>query len=277
MTDKQYSGQGEWKIPNPYGHLGWIAAIVTLFAWLFFMISSFKCFLTFSLVDNNKVYIGYWFRGGSDESNALRSFCTPWSAAGMEYFDGAWRFGKMLGVVGTIVGAVVIGFELYIIFYTVPTRIFGRLVFAHVFMSILSMLLLSGLASDICENSDCQFGPGAWLAIVDFFWWIGSALLVFKLRARSTLPEYEHHSKQRTLPTTITIFPPKRHDPKEPKSVKKDVTKHPIGEEAVGRLENPVKPIMKGGKKKKSNKIVKGSKKKTSSVDGSANLRTDMA
>jgi hypothetical protein len=50
-------------------------------------------------------------------------------------------------------------------------------------MSTLSILLLAGLGSDICEAENCRIGPGGILSIVGFFLWLGATVISYKMRA----------------------------------------------------------------------------------------------
>jgi hypothetical protein len=168
---------------------------VIFFAYLLFLLSAFKCFLTVAKTNDYKIFLGYWSResveisstAGSEDNN----YCIGWDQTTEDNeFDAAWKFGKTVGAVGTIVSTILVIVSFYILFYKIATRFFSYMLYANVCMAILSLFLLTGLGSDVCKIDDCKIGPGGWLAIFDFFWWVGSAYATLKLRTLSEDPDY---------------------------------------------------------------------------------------
>lgn len=58
-------------------------------------------------------------------------------------------------------------------------------------MAVLSILLLVGLSSNVCDATSCKMGPGGYLAILDFFLWLAAAFFAFRLLALSQSPEID--------------------------------------------------------------------------------------
>jgi hypothetical protein len=168
-------------------------------AMLFFCLAAFKCWLTVSgLYDETKIFVGYWSRelpeyamnadGGNDGN-----YCVSWDDATKDsLFDGTWKFGKAVGVMGAMLAIIVFLVSIYIVFYKIATRFFSFMLCSSLVLAVFSLLLLSGLGSDVCDAEQCRMGPGGYLAIVDFFLWLGAAALAFKLKALSMESENEH-------------------------------------------------------------------------------------
>jgi len=56
----------------PYGHLSWIVPLITLFAFVFFMIPSFACSLTVEKRPGNvEIWYGYWKKESTEFVTAL--------------------------------------------------------------------------------------------------------------------------------------------------------------------------------------------------------------
>ena len=87
-----------------------------------------------------------------------------------------------MGVFGTIICTILLMVSFYIIFFMIPAKFFTYILHANIVMAVLSMLLLTGLASNVCNNEDCRMGPGGYLAIFDFFLWLGVAYITRKLK-----------------------------------------------------------------------------------------------
>lgn len=191
----------------PYGRAGYFFMLVTFFAMLFFCLAAFKCWLMVSgLTDDAKVFLGYWSRelaeyamnGGGDDGN----YCVSWDDATKDnLFDGSWKFGKAIGIMGAILAIVVFFVAIYIVFYKIPSRFFSFLLCTSVVLAVFSLLLLSGLGSDVCDAEQCHLGPGAYLAIFNFFLWLGAAALASKLKALSMEPEYGYPDTKSTAPS----------------------------------------------------------------------------
>eukprot|EP00529_Nitzschia_sp_RCC80_P028481 CAMPEP_0113489126 /NCGR_PEP_ID=MMETSP0014_2-20120614/26370_1 /TAXON_ID=2857 /ORGANISM="Nitzschia sp." /LENGTH=259 /DNA_ID=CAMNT_0000382857 /DNA_START=75 /DNA_END=854 /DNA_ORIENTATION=- /assembly_acc=CAM_ASM_000159 len=176
----------EWTLPTPYGALGWWSLIVTFLSFIFFYMSAFACWFSVSRIDTSlKIFIGYWSReipeiAANDDG---RNYCVKWDSFTKEnLFDGSWKFGKAIGVMGALVSAIPFFLGLYVICYKVSSRTFSIMACTDVTMSIFSLLLLVGLGSDICKAEDCRIGPGGVLAIVGFLFWLGAGALAYKMR-----------------------------------------------------------------------------------------------
>jgi hypothetical protein len=167
--------------------------LVTFCSLILFSISSFHCSLTVSKTDDFTVYIGYWARESVTQAAYLdANECAPWNSLGMEAFDGVWKFGKMLGIVGTIIAGGLWFMSIYVVIYRVPTHFLGKVATGHGIMAVLSLLLLSGLSSDVCKDESCKIGPGGILAIVTCLFWTISTCIILKLQALSRQPEFEY-------------------------------------------------------------------------------------
>jgi hypothetical protein len=165
--------------------------LVTTFALLFFMLSAFRCFLTVNKTDDYKVFIGYWGAESLEIAQTAgrgndNNYCVAWSDEMKDdQFDGAWKFGRALGIIGSIICIPFMILCFYILVYRVDTRLFTLTIGAHLSMAIISLLLLVGLSSNVCTISACKMGPGGYFAILDFFLWIGAAFFAFKLQTMS--------------------------------------------------------------------------------------------
>lgn len=184
----------DWKTPAPYGRLGWIYLFVHFLAFLFFFFAAFTCWLTVSQDTNLKVLVGYWSRELPEYAEAAavsgqnRNYCVSWdSATKDDLFDGPWRFGRTVGVVGAMLSIPVFLISFCVVFQrsSINSRCYAVLVCMHITMAILSLLLLSGLGSDVCEVESCRLGPGGYLAIADVLLWVGAAVVAHSLAVRS--------------------------------------------------------------------------------------------
>lgn len=162
--------------------------IFTFCSLILFAISSFHCSLTVSKTDDATVYIGYWARESTLQASYMdANECAPWNSLGVESFDGVWKFGKMLGVVGTVIAGGLWFMSIYVVIFRVPTHFFGKIATGHGLMAVLS-LLLSGLSSDVCKNEVCEIGPGGILAIMTWLLWTISTCIILKMKALSRQP-----------------------------------------------------------------------------------------
>lgn len=167
---------------------------MTFLAFLFFFLAAFKCWLTVSETVDYKVFLGYWGRelpefAMTDDKN----YCISWdSATKGSLFDGSWKFGKAVGVVGSILAILVFVLSFYILFYTLSSRFFSYLACTNVTLAVFSLLLLVGLGSDVCAAELCRLGPGGYMAILDFFLWSGAAVLAYRLRSLARAQELEN-------------------------------------------------------------------------------------
>lgn len=181
---------------NPYGRLSWVFLVATVIASMFFWISAFHCFLTVSKTENYNLYIGYWQRESPEISEAAMgvkdgNYCVAWDkTAKKDFFDGLWGFGRFLTVIGTIVSGCLFLLAWYLLFYKVGTRFFTCIFGASIFVGIASLLFLTSLGSDICKMFECRLGPGGYLAVLNFFLWMGVAYIAYQLKALSQDPNY---------------------------------------------------------------------------------------
>mmetsp|Transcript_2643 Transcript_2643/g.5059 ORF Transcript_2643/g.5059 Transcript_2643/m.5059 type:complete len:269 (-) Transcript_2643:48-854(-) len=202
----------EWQLPAPYGASGWCSLVVTTLAALFFFLSSFTCWFTVSEASDLKIYVGYWKREQVQvaEASALagenKHYCVSWDSSTKDtLFDAPWKFAKAVTVFGSMVCIVVFLATIITIFLEIKNGpLFSCLVCTNILMAILSMLLLSGLGSDVCEVENCRLGPGGVLAILDSLLWAGSAVMAYRLKILSDAPvasqDDEEDRKPRTKP-----------------------------------------------------------------------------
>lgn len=197
---------------TPYGALGWAYFVVTAFALLFFMLASFRCFLTVNKTDDYKVFVGYWGAENAEIANAAgeggdHNYCISWSKdAKTDIFDGAWQLGRALGIIGSIIAIPFTLFSIYILVYRAGNRLFSVAVASHVAMSVISLLLLVGLGSDVCAVNNCKLGPGGYFALLAFFLWVLAAFLAFRLRSLSA-DEREHMDQGSDKPGNLPALP----------------------------------------------------------------------
>lgn len=210
---------------NPYGRLSWIFLIAIAVASMFFWISAFHCFLTVSKTENYNLYIGYWQRESPEISEAASgvkdgNYCVAWDKTAKEnFFDGLWGFGRFLTVMGTIVSVCLFFLAFYLLFFKVGTRVFTGTFGASIFVGISSLLFLTSLGSNICEIFECRLGPGGYLAVFDFFLWMGVAYIAYKLKALSQDPNYSYG--ENNTPSTAIIVHPESSPPKRSKRSRK--------------------------------------------------------
>lgn len=179
----------EWTVPTPYGMSSWWYLLWTFLASLVFMLSAWKCWYAVSVTDDYKIWIGYWSMENIDMAMAAgkgndNNYCVAWDAAGKEaMFDGIFKFGRALGVMGTLLCIPLVLCALYMICYTISSpRWMNFLYYSCFVMSVMSLLLLVGLASDICTLYSCRIGPGGIFAILDVFLWMLSAYYIKQIR-----------------------------------------------------------------------------------------------
>jgi hypothetical protein len=166
-----------------------------------------------------KILVGYWSRELPEYAEAAavsgsnRNYCVSWDSATKEdLFDGPWRFGKTVGIIGALLSIPIFLISVCILFQRSPvdSRYFTIFTGMHITMALLSLLLLSGLASDVCEAEDCRLGPGGYLAIVDALLWVGSAILTFLLGVRSREHESSKTSERKSDVATRKVIVDRR-------------------------------------------------------------------
>jgi len=165
--------------------------LITSISLLVWLLAAFRCFFAVDKTSQYKAWVGYWGAESLEIAKAQgrgndNNYCVPWlKATKDQLFDGPWRFGRAMGVLGAIICIPFGVLSLYILVYKVQTRFFTAAIGAHISMSIISLLLLVGLASNVCSATNCKMGPGGYFAIVSFFLWLGAAFVAFKLRGLS--------------------------------------------------------------------------------------------
>ena len=76
------------------------------------------------------------------------------------------------------------------------------LVYASIFVGLCSVLFLTSLGSNICKIFECRLGPGGYLAVLNFFLWMGVAYVANKLKAISQDPDYDNSPSNNKNTTT---------------------------------------------------------------------------
>lgn len=123
--------------------------------------------------------------GAEDDSNV----CIKWGkGSGRDIFDGAWKFGKALGVIGsfTTIPAAVLNF--FFFSGRVSLELFIPWIAIHVLNSFLNFMLLIGKSSLLCTSRDCKLARAGYVAIIGgFLWLLAAVLLCFIRRIESGL------------------------------------------------------------------------------------------
>lgn len=189
-----------WKSATPYGAKGWMYLLVTFLAFLFFYFAGFTCWFTVSQTTDLRILVGYWSREAYEYAEAAqmsrngRNYCVSWDDVTKEnLFDGAWRFGRMVSVVGAMISAPIFLTSICMLCLQLHSLALTLLTCMNTTMAILSLLLLSGLGSNVCEVESCRIGPGGYMAIIDFFLWIAAAIMAFLLIAPTTKERKSSH------------------------------------------------------------------------------------
>jgi len=182
----------------PSGPMSWITPIFSFLATILFMIAAFHCSLTVSKGDGYEVYIGYWSRENKEMATSLgpdddNNYCVKWNDAdGQEMFDGAWKGGRAMGVIGTFTCFFVLLWDFSLIIMEFHISWFFHLLAIKLWNVLVSFLLLLGLSSNICTYEACQIGPGGYLAILAALAWILSALCTVTMwRTEKQVPPKE--------------------------------------------------------------------------------------
>eukprot|EP00934_Nitzschia_sp_Nitz4_P002724 Nitzschia sp. Nitz4//scaffold66_size103028//19911//20693//NITZ4_004492-RA/size103028-snap-gene-0.135-mRNA-1//-1//CDS//3329556332//2714//frame0 len=210
----------EWMLPTPYKGTGWWYLLVQFIAVLFFMLAAFKCFLTVDKTDDYKVFYGYWGAESVAIATAMgrgndNNYCSPWDKDTKEaLFDGSWKFGRVVGIIGALICLPFSLLAFYILVFPVQRRVFAASLAANVTMAVLSLLLLVGLGSVVCEAVNCKIGPGSYLALVDFLFWLGAAYLSFQLMGLAQIPEDDEEYVEPPAPRKkVPALPPSENKP----------------------------------------------------------------
>jgi hypothetical protein len=139
----------------------------------------------------NNVFVGYWsredlFLAAKNEPGGDGNNCRAWGGEQNkeDLFDGTWYLGRSVTIIGSITAPIALLFNILLIFMAFPTRWFVWLLCLHIFTAVICLLLLVGLASDVCELEDCKIGPGGVVAIVDAILWMLIAMCTSKLKRK---------------------------------------------------------------------------------------------
>lgn len=200
----------------PYGNAGWANLVVNFLALLFFMFAAFRCFFSVNKTDDYKIFVGYWGAENLDIASSAgrgndNNYCVGWNKdTKKQFFDGAWRFGRFLGVMGALISIPLFLFAFYILVYRVDPKVFTGLLAAYISMAIMTLLLLVGLSSDLCDAFDCSIGPGGFLAIFDSILWMVAACLAVKMKgAREDEAYDDDQSEEKPSPDEpLPALPP---------------------------------------------------------------------
>jgi hypothetical protein len=161
---------------------------------MLYYIAAFHCMLTVTSGYSNgheyKVFVGYWSRedlllAAKNGPDSDGNKCRAWSEQSKEdIFDGMWYFGRSVTIIGSITAPIALLFNILLIFMAFPTRWFVWLLRLHIFTAVICLMLLVGLASDVCELGDCKIGPGGVIAIADAILWMLIAMCISKLKRK---------------------------------------------------------------------------------------------
>jgi hypothetical protein len=152
-----------------------------------FLFAAFTCWLTISQSTDFKVFVGYWSRELPEYAEA------SWDSATKEnLFDGLWKFGRTVGVAGAMISIPLFLVSLLVLCFEFDPQTFAAFVCFHIILAILSILLLSGLGSDVCDVENCRIGAGGICAIVDVVLWIVAAVIVLHMRIQSLNIQVQH-------------------------------------------------------------------------------------
>ena len=181
-----------WQIGDynicPYGHLSYIIPVLAILGGLFFLAAAFDCTLTISRSAFHEVYIGYWYRestgfsisnGESEDGNQ----CVSWNDTG-GLFDGLWRFGKAVGVLGSFTCILTALFDLVLLWRRLEEQWFPSLIVLHFGNSMMCLFLLCGLESNVCKNELCELAKGGIVAIIGFLFWFIAGILLMCLKRK---------------------------------------------------------------------------------------------
>jgi hypothetical protein len=171
----------------------------------FFCSAAFGCSLTIARSAYHEVYIGYWHREStgfaiSHGEDGDGNICVPWQDTGA-LFDGLWRFGKSIGVLGAFTTVLPTLFDLILVYRRLEPQWFSPLIVIHFGNAMMCLLLLCGLESTVCKNELCQMARGGVIAIFGCLFWIAAGICLFCLlrRERQLLVEEEEEPQEEFL------------------------------------------------------------------------------
>ena len=117
--------------------------------------------------------------GPEDDSNV----CVKWGGgATRDLFDGAWKFGKSLGVLGSFTTIPVAAMNFFLIWTRFPVGFFYPLIAVHVLNAFFSFMLLIALRSDLCDYVTCVLARAGYIAIGAGILWLIAAILLIRVR-----------------------------------------------------------------------------------------------
>mmetsp|Transcript_21452 Transcript_21452/g.52847 ORF Transcript_21452/g.52847 Transcript_21452/m.52847 type:complete len:308 (-) Transcript_21452:85-1008(-) len=206
IKNLRHIGQPPWEYGDyiicPYGHLSYIIPILSIFGTIFFCSAAFGCSLTISRSAYHEIYIGYWYREStgfaiSNGEEGDGNICVTWQNTG-NLFDGLWRFGQAIGVLGFITCFLPALFDLLLLYRRLDQQWFPPLIVIHFGNALMCLLLLVGLSSRVCKNELCEMARGGVVAIFGCIWWIaaGICLLCLLRRERQLIIEEEEEKEE---------------------------------------------------------------------------------
>lgn len=159
-------------------------------ATCFFLFSSFRCSLLVSRSPSGdfEIWYGYWKLESSEYALALgpeedSNVCVKWGGGGYrDIFDGAWKFGKSVGVLGSFTTIPVAAINFFLIWTRFNVGLFYPLIGVHVLNAFLSFMLLIGLRSSVCDYITCVLARAGYIAIAAGVLWLIGAILLIRVR-----------------------------------------------------------------------------------------------
>jgi hypothetical protein len=203
----------------------WIIPAVTFFATWFFMVPAFRCSLTVSRAEYGEfeIWYGYW----NLESAVLaqehgpesdRNVCIDWNKESIEnLFDGVWRFGRCVGVIGSFTCLLTAFFNFFLIWRRFSLRWFTIMIVMHIVNTTLCLLLLVGLASTICANTNCVLGRAGYVAIVGAVFWLIATILYYCMREKELELQMDQPDEFPPKPYEDYEEAPRYEDEEEPR------------------------------------------------------------
>mmetsp|Transcript_51952 Transcript_51952/g.78913 ORF Transcript_51952/g.78913 Transcript_51952/m.78913 type:complete len:325 (+) Transcript_51952:34-1008(+) len=251
---------GEMKL-CPYGHLSWITPAMAFFAMWMFLFPAYRCSLTVSQPPGTdvEIFVGYWSRERSDLAYANigddGNTCVGWN--NKDYFDGVWKFGRGMGVLGSITCPLTLLADFLLIFMRFPLKVFYPLLGMHVVNATLSALLLVALGSYVCEIDYCRMARGAYVAIIAAVFWLILAFLIYLVRKREMeLPDpnedkgldeepYYEEDEDPDVEQPLALPAPPPKSPKKKKAKEPERLALPPSENSSRRRQQPASPKKK--------------------------------
>ena len=182
--------QQEW---FPYGPLSCVVPVIAAIACCLYLFSAFDCFTFIAKGTDSttgrpyEVNVGYWgvedlqisIRDGPDNDGNV---CKPWGEP--ELFDGAWKFGKALGILGTFMTISLSLLDFFLFLVPLPQLWLFLMGLWHLLNCGMAGFLLFGLKSRICDGwiFDCTIGTGGIFAIISCVLWFLDFVLFMCLR-----------------------------------------------------------------------------------------------